>query len=101
VAIYALKFLDCVQPQLAAIGKRDRERILQRLRRLAQDPWGPGTAPLTGDLKGRRRLRVGDHRIVYTVRQDELVVLVVTVGHRKHVYEEARKKGRPRGETGS
>lgn len=32
------------------------------------------------------RIRVGDYRVIYTVRDQELVILVVSIGHRKDVY---------------
>ncbi len=41
---------------------------------------------LTGQ-HGWLRIRVGDHRIVYEVRDSELVVLVIQIGHRGHVYD--------------
>ena len=49
---------------------------------------GLGGQPLTGSalkggLRGLRRLRVGDYRIVYELLDDELVVLVVRVAHRR------------------
>ncbi|MFZ0777735.1 MAG: type II toxin-antitoxin system RelE/ParE family toxin, partial [Xanthobacteraceae bacterium] len=43
--------------------------------------------PLTGDLKGLWRYRIGDHRIVASIEDDRLVVLIVTVGHRRDVYD--------------
>ncbi|MEA2888015.1 MAG: mRNA interferase RelE/StbE [Bradyrhizobium sp.] len=42
--------------------------------------------PLTGDRQGLWRYRVGDYRIVAAIEDDRLVVLVVTVGHRREVY---------------
>ena len=42
---------------------------------------------MSGEFSGLRRLRVGDYRIVYEVIDDELVVLVVRVGHRSAVYK--------------
>jgi len=42
---------------------------------------------LTGSLKGLRSLRVGDFRIIYKKEIQELVVLVISVGHRKEVYK--------------
>ena len=41
---------------------------------------------LKGHLRGLRRLRVGDHRVLYEVRDDELIVLVVRIAHRREVY---------------
>jgi len=52
---------------------------------LAQDP----RPPAAGALQGRPglRLRVGDYRIIYTVADDVLLVIVVTLGHRREVYD--------------
>jgi mRNA-degrading endonuclease RelE of RelBE toxin-antitoxin system len=45
--------------------------------------------PLRYSLKGARRLRVGDYRVIYTIEPDE-VVLIVTIGDRRDVYESRR-----------
>lgn len=54
--------------------------------RLMVDSIGFGK-PLRYNLKGCRRLRVGDYRIVYQI--DEQVVTIIAVKHRKEVYEDA------------
>jgi mRNA interferase RelE/StbE len=41
---------------------------------------------LRGGERGRWRVRVGDYRIVYVIRDRELVVIVVRVAHRREVY---------------
>jgi len=51
------------------------------------DPIGFGK-PLRYDLKGHRRLRVSDYRIVYRIRSSPPTVIIVTIKHRKEVYEE-------------
>ena len=58
-----------------------RERIA-----IDEDPRRFGHA-LTRELKGLWRYRVGDYRIVAAIEDDRLVVLVVTVGHRREVYD--------------
>ena len=40
-------------------------------------------SPLKGVLRGLRRLRVGDYRVAYEIRDDEVVVLVVRVAYRR------------------
>ena len=52
----------------------------------ATDPRQFGK-PLTGSLKGRWRFRVGDYRIICRIRESEVVVLVIDLGHRRHVYD--------------
>jgi mRNA interferase RelE/StbE len=57
----------------AAHSDRDNQRCFGR--------------PLTGDLRGLWRYRVGDYRIVAAIEEHRFVVLVVTVGHSREVYE--------------
>ena len=64
--------------------KRQRQRIVSRIRALANDPRPPGCEKLTG--QDRYRVRQGQYRIVYSVEDDALVVYVVKVGHRSDVY---------------
>lgn len=55
--------------------------------RLAVDPIGFGK-PLRYSLKGHRRLRVGDYRLVYRIEPTAKIVLIVAIKHRKDIYEE-------------
>ena len=62
-----------------------RRRVQGVIALLAQDPRPPASRPLKG--RPGRRVRVGDYRIIYTVADDVLLVVVVTVGHRRDIYE--------------
>jgi mRNA interferase RelE/StbE len=71
------------------LGHAARRLVLAYLRKriaTAEDPRRFGHA-LGGDLKGLWRYRVGDYRIVAQIEDDRLLVLVVTVGHRREVYD--------------
>jgi len=50
------------------------------------DPRSLGE-PLTGDLSGLWRYRVGDYRILAQIEDDRLIILVVHVEHRKNIYD--------------
>lgn len=65
--------------------KKDRQRIVAGIRLLADDPRPPGCEKLAGE-DDRYRIRVGRYRVIYSVGDEELVVVVVRVGHRKDVY---------------
>ena len=70
------------------LGHEARRLILKYLREriaTAENPRRFGHA-LTGDLKGLWRYRVGDHRIVADIRDRQILVMVVTVGHKRDVY---------------
>jgi len=51
----------------------------------SENPRDFGKA-LSGSLKGRWRFRVGDYRVVCSIRDEQLVVLVIDLGHRREVY---------------
>jgi mRNA interferase RelE/StbE len=86
VASYRVLIKPSAAKEIEAVGqKEDRQRIVTRIRSLARDPRPFGTEKLSGkgDLY---RLRVGRYRVVYSVGDAELVVLIVRIGHRKNVY---------------
>ena len=54
--------------------------------RLTVDPNNVGK-PLRYSLKGHRRLRVGDYRVIYRVDNDLVIVYIIEIDHRKDLYE--------------
>jgi mRNA interferase RelE/StbE len=85
VARYEVFIKPSAVKELEAIGsKKDRQRIVRAISSLAQDPRPPGCRKLSG--KDKYRIRTGQHRILYEIRDDILIVTVVTVGHRREVY---------------
>ncbi|MDE2927386.1 MAG: type II toxin-antitoxin system RelE/ParE family toxin [Acidobacteriota bacterium] len=68
----------------AIASKTDRRRVVTKIRRLADDPRPPGCRKLSG--RDRYRIRVGVYRILHSIMDEQLVVFVVKVGHRKNVY---------------
>ena len=81
---FSIRIKESAARELRRVTKPDRARIVAAIDRLAETPH-IGSA-LKGDLRGLRRVRVGDYRVVYEVRDDELVVLVVRVAHRRDAY---------------
>jgi mRNA interferase RelE/StbE len=81
VARYSLEFKRSVAKDVAAIPKRDLQRIMERIEALRDDPRPPGCVKLSG--QEYYRIRQGNHRIVYEIIDDRLVVVVIAVGHRR------------------
>ena len=65
--------------------KKERQLIIRRIGQLAQNPRPPGAKKLSGHDK--YRIRQGSYRIVYSVEDDKLIVVVVKAGHRKNIYQ--------------
>jgi mRNA interferase RelE/StbE len=85
---YSIRIKRSAARELDRVPEPDRRRIALGIDRLAEQPLA-GSA-LKGDLRGLRRLRIGDYRVVYEVLDDALVVLVVRVGHRREAYRRRR-----------
>ncbi len=62
-----------------------RRRIAKAIDALTTNPRSPGAIAIQGGA-GLLRIRAGDYRIIYTVEDAALTVLVVTIGHRRDVY---------------
>ncbi|MEU7040284.1 type II toxin-antitoxin system RelE/ParE family toxin [Streptomyces varsoviensis] len=83
---YRALFRPEAQTELRKVPRETALRILAKLAELENDPTGFSTsAPVS--RPDRRRLRVGDYRVIYTLDNGKLVVWVVHVGHRSTVYD--------------
>jgi mRNA interferase RelE/StbE len=60
---------------------------LEKIRGLAADPRSPGIEKMT-DRRDLYRARAGDHRIVFSIEDNERIVTVETIGNRRDVYRE-------------
>ena len=73
--------------QLAKLPREIRGRIGRRIEELAANPRPRNTIKLEGE-EDLYRNRVGEYRIIYGIRDEELIVLVLEVGHRREVYRD-------------
>ena len=85
---YRIEYLRTVVesdiPPLPKSAKRQIRRAIEQ--KLTAHPFELGK-PLRYSLRGARRLRVGDYRVIYRIEPPD-VVLVVKIGHRREVYED-------------
>ena len=85
MASYELVFKKSVAKDLRSIPKKDVARILQRIEALRDDPRGEGYVKLS--VQERYRVRQGIYRIMYEIRENELIVMIVKVSHRSASYQ--------------
>ncbi len=85
MSTYRIEVRPAVVRVLKQLDPQVRTRIQGAVALLAQDPRPPASRALRG--RPGYRVRVGDYRIVYTVADDVLLVVVVTLDHRRDVYE--------------
>ena len=82
--VYSVQIKRSAARELAAIPQPARTRMVEAIDNLREQPLA-GSA-LKGTLRGLRRIRMGDYRILYELLEDHLVVLVVRVAHRRDAY---------------
>lgn len=86
---YKVELSKRFQKSLRKIPNESAKRILKTLKDIGDsedDPRSQGK-PLVGHLRGLWRYRVGDYRIICDIYDDELVVIVLDVGHRREIYK--------------
>ncbi|NOX69172.1 MAG: type II toxin-antitoxin system RelE/ParE family toxin [Gammaproteobacteria bacterium] len=82
---YKLRIKTSAAKELEAISRKaDRQRIVARIKALADNPRPAGCKKLSGSE--RYRIRQGPYRIVYAIEEQQLIVYVVKIGDRKSVY---------------
>lgn len=84
MATYSLRIKRSAAKEIEALPAKDRKRVVAKIASLANDARPAGSEKLSGEEK--YRLRQGDYRILYEIVDAELVVTVVQVGNRRHVY---------------
>jgi mRNA interferase RelE/StbE len=84
VASYKLQIKPSAAKELENLPKQDRLRVIERIRRLADDPRGPGTEKLSGAEK--YRVRQGNYRIIFMIEDRIITVIILKIGDRKEVY---------------
>ncbi|MBT2496138.1 MULTISPECIES: type II toxin-antitoxin system RelE family toxin [Microbacterium] len=82
---YRIELRPAAVRALKKVDHQDRDRIRGAIALLGENPRPPGTKALQG--RNGLRVRVGNYRIIYTIDDDVLIVAVVTLGHRRDVYE--------------
>jgi mRNA interferase RelE/StbE len=81
---YRIDYEPGVLRSIERFPKHIQRRVVDRIGMLGTNPRPAGSIKLTGE--DAYRIRVGDYRIIYTIHDDRLIVLVIDVGHRGDVY---------------
>jgi mRNA interferase RelE/StbE len=82
---YTVRYDPRALKELAKLDRPVARRIVKFVDALSADPRPPGCRSLVG-YPGLWRIRIGDYRVVYTVKDAELVVLVLRAAHRSESY---------------
>ena len=82
---YSILLAPPAERQLRSFSSAIQKRLVNRMKTLQQDPRPPGVKKLA-DEDHLYRIREGDFRIIYTIQDEELIILVLKIGNRKDVY---------------
>jgi len=83
---YAIEIARPARRQLEKLDASTRKKVSRRIDRLAKEPRPSGVVKLTDVSPAIFRVREGEYRVLYTIDDDELIVLVVRVAHRSDAY---------------
>ena len=85
---WKIEFDAGVEKDLKKLGHIAQKQILKYIKEKIIPSDNPRVfgEPLSGDLNGIWRYRVGDYRLLATIEDEQFVILVIQVGHRKDVY---------------
>lgn len=89
--MYSVEITRKAEKELGKLSHEAQDRLVKAMRALADDPRPPGSKKLTGNPIDTGdddfyRIRVGDYRVIYTIEEGRLLVLVVRVRHRREAY---------------
>lgn len=83
---YTVELAPAARRQLKKLDRPIQERLFRRMKRLETNPRPTTAVQLQGTGDTFYRVREGDYRIIYTIEDDRLVVLVVRIAHRSIAY---------------
>lgn len=85
---WEIEYLPIAKRFLKKLDSTSVIKILSYLRKisLADNPDRFGK-PLSSNLKGFWRYRVGDYRLICDIKKKKLLIIVVEIGHRSKVYK--------------
>jgi mRNA interferase RelE/StbE len=84
VANYKILIKPSAVKELKKIPKKELKKITDRIQALSSDSRPPGCEKLAA--QNAYRIRQGTYRIIYTIEDDKLIILIIKIGHRRDIY---------------
>ena len=85
--MYQVEFLPQAVEDLESLDKAVAQRVLKKIRWLAESFESVKGKPFTGPLGGLLKLRAGDYRIIYEANRERGMLTVHLIGQRRDIYE--------------
>jgi len=86
--VYAIEFLPSAKKELKKLDFVVQKQIKEKIVQLASDPdrLKNNIKALKGEYSGKFRLRIGSYRVVFRIVEEQVVIIVIRIGHRKEVH---------------
>ena len=85
MTVYRIEIKQSTKKELAQLPKPTAEKIAMQIRALADNPRPNGCKKLVGTERSYR-IRINDYRVVYSIFDQELIIQVIKLGHRRDIY---------------
>ncbi len=85
--VYKVEFVKSAQKEFDHLPRRVQDKIIEALSLLSQNPYSELLR--FKKIKGAGslyRIRISDYRVVYEIRNFQLIIIVIKIGHRKDIY---------------
>ncbi|HIH96369.1 MAG TPA: type II toxin-antitoxin system RelE/ParE family toxin [Thermoplasmata archaeon] len=86
---YSIKHTKEAKKKIEKLDKSIRLVIKKAIESLSSNPYKG--KPLSHELAGLYSLRTSDYRIIYRIKEKQLIIIVVTVGHRREIYKKLKE----------
>ncbi len=83
---FKLEYKSSVKKELRKLSRVDRKVIVHKIELLKNEPQPEGSAKLKGS-RDLFRIRHGDYRVMYQIKKNILVIIIVRIGHRREIYK--------------
>jgi mRNA interferase RelE/StbE len=90
--MYKILYTKEAKTAIDKLPQKQKLQIKEAIERIAENP--DTGKRLIHELKGLSSFRSGDYRIIYRIHHAEILVIILTLGHRKDIYKKASKKFR-------
>ncbi|MUG94088.1 type II toxin-antitoxin system mRNA interferase toxin, RelE/StbE family [Scytonema sp. UIC 10036] len=84
---YIIEYEPEALADLEKLTQAVRERVVNKINWLAENFEQVNPQPLTSDLSGFFKLRVGDYRVIYEFNSEEKIIFIDRIGHRREIYK--------------
>ena len=86
--LYEIELSNKAEKNLKKLQKDIQKKVIKKIDGLATNPHPSGSKKLSTNEENIYRIREGDYRILYTIKNQKLLILILVIGHRREIYRD-------------